>query len=99
MEYVELARRNAGPSERVQGLQCLAGEHPDAPRRPAGDVQKALCRFGGECHARGGVAIIASAANSQAPAVDPYLGYVFAIGGEHLHSLATAVGDIHERSE
>src|SRR6202521_878882 len=96
MECVEFTRRYAGSPERVQGLQRLAVENPDACRAPAGDVQEALPRVRREGHAGGCVAVIAPASNCQAPAVDPYLGYVFAIGREHLHPLAAAVGDIHE---
>src|ERR1700730_19168940 len=96
MECVELARRYAGPPERIQGLQRLAIEDPDACRAPAGDVQEALLRVRREGHAGGCVAVIAPASNCQAPAVDPYLGYVFAIDREHLHPLTAAVGDIHE---
>src|SRR5882762_3770179 len=96
MECVELAGRYAGPPERVQGLQRLAIEHPDACGAPARNVQETLSRIRRECHAGGCVAVIATASNCQAPAVDPHLGYVFAIGREHLHPLAAAVGDVHE---
>src|SRR6266852_2807346 len=96
MKYVELAGRYAGPSERVQGLQRLAIEHPDSRGAPAGDVQEALCRVRREGHAGGCVAVVATTSDYQAPAIDPYLRYIFAFGGEHLHAFAAAVGDVYE---
>src|SRR5260221_8145287 len=96
MEDVELARRNAGPSERVQRLQRLAVKHPDSRGASTGDVKETLRRVGREGHAGGSVAVVAPGSNYQAPAIDPYLCYVFAIGREDLHTLAAAVGDIYE---
>src|SRR5580704_18663891 len=96
MKYVELSGRYSGPAERIQGLQRFAVEHPDARGAAAGDVQEALPRIGREGHAGGGVAVIAAGSGDEAPAVDPYLRYVFALGREHLHALAAAVGDVHE---
>src|SRR5216683_7660889 len=96
VKYVELAGRYAGPPERVQGLQRLAIEHPDSRGAPAGDVQEALRRIRREGRAGGCVAVVATTSYPQAPAIDPYLRYIFAVGGEHLHALAAAVGDIHE---
>src|SRR5437588_1461349 len=96
MENVELARCYTGPSERVQRLQRLAVEHPDACRASASDVQEALPRVRRESHAGGCVAVVAPASRYQTPAVDPNLGHVFTIGGEHLHSFAAAVSHIHE---
>src|ERR1700736_2571301 len=96
MEHIELARRYAGPAERVQSLQGLAFKHPDACRASAGDVQEALPRVRRESHASGRVAVITPASRYQTPAVDPYLGHIFTIDGEHLDSLAAAVGHVHE---
>src|SRR5882672_5098459 len=91
MEDVELARRNAGPSERVQRLQRLAVKHPDSRGASTGDVKETLRRVGREGHAGGSVAVVAPGSNYQAPAIDPYLCYVFATGREDLHTLAAAV--------
>src|SRR5436853_2859960 len=96
MENVELARCYTGPPERVQRLQRLAVEDPDACRASASDEQEALTRVRRESHAGGCVAVIAPASSHQTPTIDPHLGHVFTISGEHLHSLSAAVRHIHE---
>ena len=96
MEHEELAGCDAEPAERIDRLQRFPIEHPDPSRTPAGRVEEALCRIGGERDARGGLPVAASFADSFAPAIDPRLRDELAVNGEDLNALAAAIGGIHE---
>src|SRR5882757_762679 len=68
VEHVELAGRHAGPAERVEGLERLAVEHPDARGAAARDVEKPLLAVVREGRAGNGLAV--AAMGRLAPTID-----------------------------
>src|SRR5262245_1828363 len=94
MHHIELARRDAITSKRVEWLEGLAVEHPDPRRTARGDVQEALLRIVRERGAGDGLAV--AAMRRLAIAIDEDLIHVLAFERENLHALAAAIGHIDQ---